>query len=373
MTGRRSFPWLLSAAVALALAALLAACGADATPTPPPTATATPRPVQAAATATPTPDRIAQLYEAAKKEGKVVVFTNDDVYARIGKRGFTTRFPGIAIETESGTPTERASKVIAQERAGAITTDLLQGSARDVEPVVTRGLAVGPAEIDWRTLGYLPEFVLADGTLPVNWNFVYAHQYNTKLLTKADLPKTLADLKDPKWRGKITSSPFLYPAGWAFISLKVGEAEGVKQAKALFDAAQIKLSDASQSLVNSGEASINLFSSITTTIQEQRKGASIEYFFTPEGMGTAQLGFVTLKQSPHPNAARLYIYWINTPEGQKAMFDETAQAMAAGTGVDTEISRAVKAAGITLVLENDANWRERARLTGVVRVAVIGQ
>lgn len=344
--------------MALLMALALAACGDDPTPTP---------------TAAPVADSIEDvLYQAALQEGQFVILDGDDTYARIAARGFTARFPGIEIITETGSPTERAPKLIAQDQAGQVDIDVYVGSARDGEPVISRGLLAGPGEIDWGELGYASDLILAEGHMGIVWDFVYAHAYNTDLVDAADVPKTLNDFLDPRWNGQLAASPFLYPAGFAFVALAQGEEQAVGIAKDIFDTQGVTLSNSYLSLLDGGEASILMYSSVNNTLNSQKAGAPVDFFFT-EDMGTARLGVGLVKQGNNPNAAKLFFWWLNTPEGQRANFDESSRGRAAGTGVDNEISAIIESQNVSLVLESDANWKERARLTGVVREAVIGQ
>ncbi len=355
------------AVLAVVLALVLAACGGD---DPTPTATQAP-PAATPTTATQAIEDV--LYAAALAEGgEIIVLDGDDTYARIAARGFTDRFPGIEFSTEGASPTERSAKLIAQSQAGRIDIDMFAGSARDAEPVISRGLIVGPGEIDWNELGYPDDLILAEGHMGIVWDFVYAHEYNTDLLDEADLPTKLTDFLDPKWNGKITASPFLYPAGFAFVALAQGEAATLTLAKEIFDTQGITLTNSYLQLVESGEFPIAMYSSVPNTLNGQASGAPVGFFFT-EDMGTARLAVGLVKDGPHPNAAKLFFWWLNTPEGQQANFDEVNRGRAAGTGVDNPITDIVAERNVTLILESDANWRERARLTGAVREFVIGQ
>ena len=246
------------------------------------------------------------------------------------------------------------------------------GSARDAEPIISRDLLAGPGEIDWIELGYPADLILAEGHMGIVWDFVYAHAFNTDLVNAADVPKTLNDFLDPRWKGQIAASPFLYPAGFAFVALEQGEEATIAKAKEIFDTQGVTLSNSYLSLLDGGEVALLMYSSIPNTLNSQRSGAPVDFFFT-ESMGTARLAVGLVKQGNNPNAAKLFFWWLNTPEGQRANFDEVARGRAAGTGVDNEITAIIEERGVSLVLESDANWRERARLTGVVREAVIGQ
>ena len=354
----RNYTYLLAATlVAVSMVFGLVACGSD------------DEPVASAPTAS---TGIDALYEAAKVEGSLTVMTNDDLYTRLAALGFAQKFPGITVNTEVGSPTERSAKIIEQSQAGRVTTDLVMGSGRDVEPIVSRGLVAGPNEVDWALLGYSPEFVHAEGHLALHWDFVYAHEYNTDLVSADELPDRLAEFTWPKWKDRVAASPFLYPAGMAFVSLARGEEVGVTLAKQIYDSSGLLLTTSQQQLVETGEAAVVMFSSINYTLKAQSDGAPVDYFFTPD-MGTARLGFSILKDAPNPNAARLFVHWMSTDEGRQDLFDLDKKAMVSGPGIDNEFTKIIKDRKVSLVLESDANWKERARLTGVVREAIVGQ
>ena len=80
-----------------------------------------------------------------------------------------------------------------------------------------------------------------------------------------------------------------------------------------------------------------------------------------------------LKNAPHPNAAQLFNYWLSTTDGKNALFAASAQALVSDPNGNNEIMESVHKSGTNLILESDKNWRERSRLTGAVRSAVLGQ
>lgn len=301
----------------------------------------------------------------------MVITASDDVYTRLAARGFTARYPGIQVLTQPSQPTDRATVVITQDRAGRVEIDLVAGSPRDVVPLVERGLVYKPTAQEWATWGYPMELVGASGHHGLFWDFVYAHAYNTRLVSAAERPRTLQDFLDPKWRDKIVASPFLYPAGFAFVALREGEEPAKNLAAQIHAQSRVNLNNAYLQLLDSGEFALLMFTSVNNTIKSQRAGAPVEFFFTPT-MGVARQGLSITKAAPHPNAARLFLHWMSTAEGKNALFEQEAQALAAGPGVDNPISRAVRDAGVEIIFEDDANWQERARITGVIREALVG-
>ncbi|MDA1216523.1 MAG: hypothetical protein O2812_06585, partial [Chloroflexi bacterium] len=159
MPNRKATPrWLLAPILAMA-AVILAACDTDPAPTSTPIFQAT-----------PTTDAIAQLYDAAKVEGKLAIMSFDSTYADLANGPFAERFPGIAVEAQLANTPEMTARIAAQAETNNYETDLVQGSAGSILALADRGLIAGPADVDWTALGYAPELLMADGHLPVQWD-----------------------------------------------------------------------------------------------------------------------------------------------------------------------------------------------------------
>ena len=352
----------------LAIALVAAACGAD--PTATPTATS-----PAAATATPTGPTddpfINDLYEKAKVEGALNLMMDNDNFEAIGNGPFAAMFPGITVSVEVASTPERPAKVIAQYQANRVTTDMVNSSAGVAAGLIDRGYVQGLDETDWPRLGFDGQYLQGDGHSPIYYDFVYAHTYNADEFSPSDFPTDLADFLDPKWKGKLAVDSFLFFFGMGFVGLSEGE-EGAKQlAKQILDDADAVVSSSYRDLVNTGEKPVALFSSVDRTIVEQRKGNNVDYFFTGTH-GVARISAPILTDAPHPNAARLFMWWMGTPEGQQALFDEQA-SIRAGLELNNPIVDAINASGANIVYEDSVNFVERSRIAGAVRSFALGQ
>src|SRR5436853_1375605 len=148
-----------------------------------------------------------QLVEAARKEGKVIWYTSVDlqVAATISK-AFEAKFPGIAVRVER-TGAERVFQRISQERASNIfACDVAQSSDAAHYIAWKREGALTP---------YVPEDVAkhfpvqhkdVDG-LFASWRiWLCGIAYNTKLVKAQEAPKSVADLLDPKWTGRLVKA-----------------------------------------------------------------------------------------------------------------------------------------------------------------------
>ena len=337
------------------LALLVAACGSDPTATPTPDLFPTDNIV-----AMPGVDvnEIARLYAAAKEEGEVNIVELSDVYPRLD--GFTARFPGIKVTSVPTASGERTSVVIAQAQAGNVTADLVEASGGVASPLVERGLM--DETVDWAGLGYSPDQIFAG--MGIHSDIAILHAYNTDLVDPEDVPKTLDDFKDPRWEGKVVGHTFGFPAGIAYLGLGKTDEEVTKIATDVFNAADITLSNSPAELLGTGEFELFISAALFFTFGQQDKGAPVDWFHTPGCCGVSRIGFSVLKEAPHPNAARLFAYWVRTPEAQDALHSISNRALASGSGVDNKTSRIV--ASLDIPYENGDNWAERGRLTGVI-------
>jgi iron(III) transport system substrate-binding protein len=80
------------------------------------------------------PADYAQVIEAAKKEGRLVVYsTTDAAAANPLLRDFATLYPGVKVDYTDMNSTELYSRFIAEVAAGTGTADLLWSSAMDLQ------------------------------------------------------------------------------------------------------------------------------------------------------------------------------------------------------------------------------------------------
>jgi iron(III) transport system substrate-binding protein len=146
--------------------------------------------------------------------------------------------------------------------------------------------------------------------------------YNTRLVKQPDLPRTYADLLDPKWKGKlgIESSD----EDWfAVVLTSLGEREGMRLFRKLVADSGVSVRKGHTLLTNlvaSGEVPLALTVYNFTAEQLKRKGAPLDWFVIPPVVARAN-GLALARRAPHPNAARLYYEFILGEEGQQILHD----------------------------------------------------
>src|SRR6201984_2192086 len=155
--------------------------------------------------AAPPPEAITPaLIDAARKEGKVVLYSAMDlpVGEKLGK-AFEAAYGGISIQIErSGS--ERLFQRIAQEFDSNIhAADVINSSdASHFIPWKKNGWLMPFVSEDMAK--YFPEaYRDPDGMFAVSRIWLSSIAYNTNLVKPQDAPKSYADLLDPKWAGKM--------------------------------------------------------------------------------------------------------------------------------------------------------------------------
>src|SRR4029453_17832345 len=140
--------------------------------------------------------------DAAKKEGKVVIYgTIVPQVMTLIEKGFEGKY-GLKVEYWRADATKVIDRVLTEWRAGKPGFDIVIGA---------RGaLLLGKEEniyakfVPTNSASFPAKFKDADGKLKA-WRVApVGVLYTTELVKAADVPKSLDDLLDAKWQGKIS-------------------------------------------------------------------------------------------------------------------------------------------------------------------------
>jgi iron(III) transport system substrate-binding protein len=148
--------------------------------------------------------------------------------------------------------------------------------------------------------------------------YVFVQAYNTKLVPKAELPRTYADLLQPRWKGRVAIEG--KEQEWFYTLVQaMGEADGLKYFRALAaNGLQVRMGNAVLSnLVVAGDVpfALTLYSYLPE--QQKRAGAPIDWTaLAPTIAATDAVGIAA--RAPHAKEARL-LYDFMLGEGQPLM------------------------------------------------------
>jgi ABC-type Fe3+ transport system substrate-binding protein len=279
--------------------------------------------------AAPPPEAITpELIDAAKKEGKVVLYSSMDlpVGEKLGK-AFEASYPGVAIQIErSGS--ERLFQRIAQEFESNIhACDVINSS--DASHF-----------IPWKKNGWLMPFVPdevakffpenyrdGDGMSATSRLYLSSIAYNTNLVKAEDAPKSYADLLDPKWAGKMVKGHPAYSGTIMTATFQLVREFGWDYFEKLAKqrVMQVQSSTDPPKKLALGERAVMADGNEYGVVLLKEAGQPVEPLYPAEGTPTISGPTGIFAAAPHPNAAKLFQAWLHTRETQQFFVDFTAQ------------------------------------------------
>jgi iron(III) transport system substrate-binding protein len=307
------------------------------------------------------------LYEAAKKEGQVIIWGTQRREVEWIPAAFGKVFPGIDVQFLGDN--DIAVKAIAEGRAGRHQVDVYQNSLTGTLPVVQRDLL---AVVDWSPFGIDERNIVFDGKMATTSNIVYTVAYNNKLVKEADAPKAWIDILDERYKGKGASSTFLLPRLIGGLGLAWGEEKSLQFARDIVAKMNLLLTRAPrESLLQSGERLYG-FGEIDSLIRAVAAEGLPLSQVVPEPVVVGQFGVTILKNAPHRNAARLLAGFLATAEGKAARLKMTSQADYGPTS-DNELAKKLQSGKLQVVWDRPDNMAAREALFGRAAAILTGQ
>lgn len=260
--------------------------------------------------------RLAQTVEKAKAERKVVLYsTQTESQSRELLRAFEKKYPFIETSLYRAGTGGLLSKIVTENQAGRNQTDVIQIGGFEAQVLKEKGLAlryVSP-EAEFFPAGFKdPEGFWCDVFVNVG-----VMAYNKKLVPAQQAPKSYQDLLQPKWRGKISIDQ--EDAEWFGNILEVmGRERGMEFARSLGEQDLIPRRGRrlQAQLLSAGEFPIALNLYISSVAELMGMGAPIE-IVAAEPLIAKLHPIFPARLAPHPNAAKLYIDFVLSEEGQR--------------------------------------------------------
>jgi ABC-type Fe3+ transport system substrate-binding protein len=260
-----------------------------------------------------------ELYEKAKQEKELIIYGGGPTSLyEVPARAFEQKYPGIKVTIHSGFSNVHNEKINQQLKSKTLDADLaILQTVQDF--------------IRWKKEGVLAQFRPnasdaidktfkdKDGYYVGVFVTSVSYAFNKDLVKAGDAPKSAKDFLKPEFRGKMISC---YPHDdditlYLFYTL-VDQYGWDWMKKYIANGAQFIQGHlgVSRSLA-SGESLVSVDSNPNLSLREQRAGKPVEISFskidpTPVWAQTA----ATFKNSPHPNAARLFLSWFLEKEQQ---------------------------------------------------------
>jgi len=274
-----------------------------------------------------------EVAPAAKSEGKLVVYmstgaqTLDEIFRR-----FEARYGVEVVVVRSASNAATRERIRSEQTAGKFLGDII-ATGSTIRALIPLGQVekhgalpnigkIRPPAIDD---GYFVPYTLLPHGLIVNTNAVSA----------AERPRSWSDLLDPKWRGKIIAEdPRAAGPGnvtWSVLYDRLGRDYIDKLAKQ--DLTWNTGGPLGIRRVAQGEFSMLLGANLSGLFTAQ--GLPVEGHVPSEGAPMVENVAGPLKNTPHPNATRLFLNFLLEDEAQQVLADQGLWSVTGHTSTKT--------------------------------------
>ncbi len=257
-------------------------------------------------------DRLARLVEAAKKEGALTLYTTiaeKDLPTLV--KPFETKY-GIKVTVWRAGTDKVLQRTLAEAAAKRDEVDVVHFGSPEMEALSREKVLQAVKSPTYK--------LLAPGSVPAHQQWaatllsVWVQAYNTNSVKKEDLPKTYADLLDPKWKGKLGVEAKNQDWFQTVVDLMGGQDKGLKFFNELVAKNGISPRAGHTLLTNmvvSGEVPMALTVYNYMPEQAKKKGAPIEWFVIEPAIARSNAIGVALR-AKHPHAALLFHEYMLT-------------------------------------------------------------
>lgn len=261
------------------------------------------------------------LIEAARREGSVTWYTTLIIsqFVRPAAAAFEKKY-GVKVNAIRMNTEDVILRTANEAKSGRMQVDVFDGTST-VGPLKKLGIVAKYTPASAARLA--KQFIDKDGYWVATNYYVYTPALNTELWPEAKAPKSFADLLDPIYKGKLgwssLSSTSSAPGFVGTILTHMGEEKGMDYLRQLAkqDIIPVKLS--ARSVVDkmiAGEFAIALQTFNHHSTISAAKGAPSRWFPLDLAMVNVSVEGIA-KDAPRPNAARLLVDFLVTPEGQQ--------------------------------------------------------
>ena len=304
----------------------------------------------------------AQLVEGAKKEGQLILSWGTGTMGGIEglqmmEKGFNKTY-GLNLQfkfTPGPAMPQFASRIIQEAKAGQpSSTDLFVGSENHVARMPLKS-------VEWTKIfpHITAPMIDFDNKVLIVTTRTPGFTYNSKMVVGNDIPQRVEDVLNPKWKGKIASTP--YAASFDRLAMMWGEEKTtaflqkfVKQVSGLIRCGE-------DERIASGEFAMLVFNCDLASPQEAKeKGGPVDGQIFKDA-GILSYWYITVPSNArNPNAATLLAAFLLSKDGQDILYktDKSSSHWVKGTPMSKFVAdqekRGVKflSYSVTEVLKN---------------------
>jgi len=261
------------------------------------------------------PDRESFLAQAAKKEGEVSVYTSliqEDLIAL--SEAFEKKY-GVKVKGWRAGSEKVLQRAVTEARANRHDADVIETNGPELESLYREKVLQPLKSPHLKDL--MPQAVRSHGHWVGTRINLFVQTYNTTLVSKDEVPKTFADLANPRWKGRLGIEA--EDEDWfAMVIRELGEERGLKIFREISRVNGFSVRKGHtllSGLVASGEVPFALTTYSHGSEKMKQRGAPVEWYAIEPAIGRAN-GVAVMARPAHPHAAALFVDFILSPEGQ---------------------------------------------------------
>lgn len=257
------------------------------------------------------------LLEGARREGELVYYASMNVAEANAVIGaFEKRYPFIKVKLNRIGSEKLLTRVLTEARAKKIFADVIQTVEFSMHIFSRSGIL---ARYTPQANSIYPKEFKEEGFWTTVYYNAYVTAYNTRLVATRALPKSYDDLLDPKWKGALMMEGT--KADWFAGMLQIlGQERGLKYMRALAkqQPSPREGHELLAQLIVAGEGLFDINIPAASVERMKERGAPIEWKALGE-VPAIMVGIGLSAQAPHPNAAKVFLDFVLSREGQKLM------------------------------------------------------
>jgi iron(III) transport system substrate-binding protein len=263
-------------------------------------------------------DREKILIEGAKREGQVT-FYNSHTWFRTFVKDFEKKYPFIKVSEWRNDSKNLIRRVTEEFKSGRFLVDVVE-TTPEVMGLLKKDGAF--QEFYSPEARFYPDDVKSKGKNGLYYlgdrETYNSLGFNTTLVPASEAPRTLKDLLNPKWKGKMAIAGTSTGVRWIGSILDTQGREFLEK----FAEQEVRVQDmaaaALAGLVVSGEVALSPTIFDANVSVARQKGAPIEWRALEPVVTTVGYSALTVK-APNPHAALLLLDYIHSKEGQQGI------------------------------------------------------
>lgn len=271
------------------------------------------------------PNRQKVLEEGAKKEGKLLWYSTLIVNQALRpiKEAFEKKYPFTQVEYHRADSDKLAQRMIAEYQAKKFDVDVIDGTSTTV---LIKKAGFMQRFFSPELRDYPAKLKDAQGYWAVPNVYFMTLGYNTKLVPPNEVPRSMNDLLNPRWKAKMIWSTSGGSGAPVFIGntlMTMGQEKGMAYLQKLAKQDVAKSTASNRAVLDMVIAeeyaiAINIFN--YHAVISRNAGAPVDWQALEPVPGQVKtLGLA--KNAPHPHASMLLIDFLLSKDGQK-LFQE---------------------------------------------------